>query len=341
MISMPPTDKSIDGKRVLITGAGGFIGSHLMHAFVHLGANVLGIDRDMAQFDKCWKPEGRSAGEPKSSDETHLVEEGCRFPPAIRTLDLSSVDDTVALFEDFRPQYVYHLASAADAQEGFDQVTPSISGGIGLTVNVLEAFRQFPGELFVFADTSKVYGDPGVSYDASLTENPLSSYAIAKSAAWQFCKYHHRLYGSNVVSMRPTIIYGPGQPKNLIAYVIDELLHGRTTIKLLGGEQTRDPLHCDDLIRAYLSMPRHVDEISGRVINVGGGNEISIADLVHKIADLMDTKVEVQIDQSQIRPTDSMRSFCNNDDARRWLDWSPEIDLETGLLALIEANTES
>ena len=336
MISLPQTDKSIDGKRILVTGAAGFIGSHLVESLQQSGANVLGVDRCCAQ-----RTSELANSEAVSANPLRDAQSGARFPVAVQTLDLSVSADVFSVFEDFRPEYVYHLAFTPDGPEDFQQVMRTIDGGISITVNLLEAFRQYPGRLFVFGDSSKVYGDPGVSYRESLPVDPLSSYAIAKNTAWEFCKYHHRLYGSQVVSIRPTIVYGPGQPKNLIAYVIDELLHGRTKIKLLGGRQTRDPLHCDDLIRAYFALPGRAKQVANRVVNVGGSNEISVVDLVRMIAELMAVDVQVEIDDSQLRPTDSSRSFCNNEDAARLLDWRPEIDLESGLRQIIAASTEA
>lgn len=306
---------AFNGKRVLVTGAGGFLGSHLVDALVNCGADVLGVDRSAESMS------------PKTMVAT-------------RAFDLGDPIETLQTFDEFRPEYVYHLAAPPDAQEDFQQVRKSISGSICVTVNLLEAFRQYPGDLFVYGDSSKVYGDPGVAYDETLREDPLSSYAICKSSAWQFCKYHRRLYGTNVVSMRPTIVYGPGQPSNVIAYVIDEILRGHTVIKLMGGKQTRDPLHCADLMRAYLAVPGRCDRISGRVFSLGGGQEIAIDALVRKIAKLMQAEIEIETDPSQIRPTDSMRSFCLNTDAKRWLGWSPQIDLDTGLRELIASRTE-
>jgi len=315
MISLGTTDEHFSGKRVLVTGSSGFIGSHLVSALVQRGADVLGVDR-----------------QPASSTTD--------CPSTLLTVDLSSLEETVSVFADFQPDYVYHLASAPDAQEEFQQVARSINGGLVLTVNLLEAFRQHPGDLFVFGDSSKVYGDPGVAYREALVEDPLSSYAIAKSAAWQFCKYHQRLYGTNVVSIRPTLVYGSGQPRNLISYVLETILKGKTEIKLMGGKQTRDPLHCSDLVSAYLALPRHRGRIAGRVINLGGGREIAIIDLVQQIAGLMETDLRIETDDSQVRPTDSARSFCSNEDALELIGWQPEVNLESGLSDLIAQQAE-
>ena len=311
MISICQRENELNGKRVLVTGANGFIGSHLVESLVHAGADVLGVDRE------------------------HKLESKNDCSAPLQLLDLANVQETVAVFEDFRPQYVYHLASAADGAEDFAQVRRSIDGGIVLTVNLLEAFRLFPGDLFVFGDSSKVYGDPGVAYRESLPEAPLSSYAIAKSAAWQFCKYHRRIYGTNVVSVRPTLVYGPGQPKNLIAYVVDAIMTGHSEIRLMGGQQTRDPLYCGDLLNAYMALPEFADRVSGRIINLGGGREISVFELVQLIVRLLDSDIRIQVDPSNLRPTESMRSFCSNDDAFRLLGWKPEVDLESGLKDVI------
>jgi len=307
-----PCLKAIHGRRVLVTGAYGFIGSNLVSSLVEAGANVLGLDRDGAAVPN-------------------------DFPAPVQATDLAELSELRSVFDDFRPQYVYHLASAPDGPENYDQVMRSLNGGLLLTVNLLEAFRQYPGELFVFADSSKVYGDPGVGYRESLPEDPRSSYAIAKSAAWQFCRYHYRLYGTKVVSIRPTVVYGPGQPRNLISYVVEQALEGARSLRLMGGRQTRDPLYLSDLMDAYLSLPRHKDRVTDRVINLGGGHEISIADLAQRIVSLLDGEMSVEIDESQARPTDSTRSFSDNSEAAELLDWQPRVSLDDGLMRTIDA----
>lgn len=305
-------DPAIRGQRVLVTGAYGFIGSNLVSALVQAGADVLGLD-----LDRVAPPDD--------------------YPAPVRVTDLADLSEVVSVVADFRPRYVYHLAAAPDGTESYDQIMRSLNGGLLLTVNLLEAFRQHPGELFVFADSSKVYGDPGVGYRESLPEDPRSSYAIAKSAAWQFCRYHHRLYGTNVVSIRPTVVYGPGQPRNLISFVIEQVLAGVPTVRLMGGQQTRDPLYLDDLVEAYLRLPRYRERITDRIINLGGGHEISIADLARKIARLMDSELAVEVDQTQARPTDSARSFSDNSEAADLLDWHPRVRLDDGLGRTIAA----
>lgn len=307
-------DSSLKGKRVLVTGGDGFIGSRLVERLAAERAEVLAVDQV------------------------------CRRLPLVATsgwqfeqLDLGEPDAVANCVRHFRPQLVYHLASAPDRQEDFGQVLRSVDSNLRLTIHVLEAFRLHPGELFVFADSAKVYGNSGVPHEAARELNPLSSYAIGKCASWQYCQYYQRLYGLNVVALRPTLTYGPGQPRNLMTVVVESVLEQQAVLPLAGGHQTRDPLYVDDAVSAYLAAGQRGAQLSGRAINVGGGREISVVDLVTLMIHLMGGQTVPQADPSQIRPTETLRSYCNNTDAEKWLGWQPRVDLETGLQRTIES----
>jgi UDP-glucose 4-epimerase len=303
------TEAVLAGARVLVTGGNGFIGSHLIRRLVQEGAEVVALDvaaRRQTETDLPWRL-------------TFLE------------VNLGDAEAVAEVVEAFAPQILFHLASTSDARECFEQVKASVHGNLLLTVNVLEAFRRREGGLFIYGDSSKVYGNSDVPYSQSLSPNPLSSYAIAKSAGWDFCRYYARLYGISTVSVRPTLIYGPGQPFNLVSYVIGCVLANKELIRLDGGSQTRDLLYIDDAVSAYLAVARHGHRLGGNVINIGGGCEWSVADLARKIIRLMDSNVQVQADMARMRPTEMRRSYCDNTEAEQMLGWRPLTDLETGL----------
>jgi dTDP-glucose 4,6-dehydratase len=296
-------------KRIVVTGAGGFLGFHLSDYLLHAGALVGGLART----------KGRMQELERSRNFSFLA------------CDLEDAEDTTKKIQTFCPEILFHLAAQPDAKEELSQYHATIKANILATVNALEAFRVCGGELFIYGDSSKVYGNIEVPIREALPVKPLSSYAIAKVAGWEFCKLYARLYGFATVSVRPTLIYGPRQGTNLISYVIDAALDGQDTLRLDGGTQTRDPLYIHDAIHAFAAIIPKGRELNGRIISISGGFEITVADLAQLIVKIMGSNMRVDTDLTRMRATETMRSCCDIHEAFETIGWQPQISLEQGL----------
>ncbi|HTY24968.1 MAG TPA: GDP-mannose 4,6-dehydratase, partial [Desulfomonilaceae bacterium] len=123
---------------------------------------------------------------------------------------------------------------------------------------------------------------------------------------------------------------------NLIGRVIDAVLDGQPVLKLDGGSQTRDPLYIHDAVRAYAAIAEKGRELSGRIINISGGFEITVADLALLIVELMGSKMRVETDLTRMRPTETMRSYCENQEAFEAIGWKPQVSLREGLKETVE-----
>jgi nucleoside-diphosphate-sugar epimerase len=313
---MHPQMSTIDlaGTRALVTGAGGFLGSHLVERLTDLGASVMGISRTRGNLDLL------------PADISAFV-----------SCDLRDHEAVTRVCRAFRPDVVFHLASQRDASEGYSQAHACVEGNLLATLNVLDAGCGSGASAFIYGDSCKVYGDGEVPFRESLPIKPLSSYAATKAAGWQYCLLYARLYGTSVVSIRPTIIYGPRQPFNLITLVAECVMAGREEIRLDGGSQTRDPLYIDDAIEAFTLSGVSAAQIAGRVINIGGGHEITIADLTREILRTLGCNLPVICDDSRRRLTETQRSYCDNAESRQLLGWSPRTDLSEGLRRTVES----
>ncbi len=309
------TDKLLSEQRVIITGGSGFIGSRLALRLADDGATVLAVDRLTGKHDE--------------------ISAESKFDRAI--LDLSDLASVIDCIQSFCPDTIIHLACAPDAAEDSNQLRKSIDGNLRLTVNVLDAFREFGAGLFILGDSSKVYGNSIVPYHSGLVPDPISSYAIGKCAAWNYCRYFERLYGMKVVSVRPSLIYGPDQAFNIMTHAMTCVLRSDPVIRLSGGHQTRDPLFIDDALDAYVAVVSNGCRLSGKIVNIGGGHEITIFDLVERIVRLMDGNSRVEADPSSLRATEILRSYCDNAEAFDWLGWRPAVDLDTGLRRMIDS----
>jgi UDP-glucose 4-epimerase len=309
-----PHISAVAGKRILITGVSGFLGFHLAEHFIREGAIVGGLSRTKGRMHQ-------------TVGSGNFV-----FLPC----DLEDSTDSIGKIRDFNPQILFHFAAQPDCREGIQQCHATIKGNILATVNALEGFRHCGGELFVYGDSCKVYGEAGVPYEENLPVKPLSSYAIAKAAGWEYCKLYDRLYSLASVSVRPTLVYGPGQGFNVITYVIDAVLEGQQTLNLDGGTQTRDPLYIQDAVRAFEAIAQKGRTLKGRIINISGGCEIAVSDLAQFVVTLMGSSMRVLTDFTQMRLTETMRSYCKNIEAFEALGWKPHVSLSEGLTNTVE-----
>jgi len=122
-----------------------------------------------------------------------------------------------------------------------------------------------------------------------------------------------------------------------MTYAMTSVLRSDPVIRLSGGHQTRDPLFIDDALDAYIAVASNGCRLSGKVVNIGGGHEITIVDLVKRIVRLMSGESRVEADPSSLRPTEILRSYCDNAEAFDWLGWRPAVDLDTGLMKTIDS----
>ncbi len=310
---MKNRETALQGIRVIVTGAGGFIGAALARRLAETGAVVLGLVR---------------------SDLPELSGNYARF----MRCDLSDLEEVRKVFLEFSPEVVYHLASNADAADSFVQIRASVFCNLLLTLNVLEAFAHCPDRrLLVYGDSTKVYGDCAPPYRKGLPLTPLCSYAIAKASGWEYCKLFQLVHDLPSVSIRPTITYGPGQKLNLVSFVIDSILKGEKEIVRSGGDQTRDLLFVDDCVEAFiLAGAQAPQKMGGQVINIGGGNERSVFEIAKFIATLFESDIPIVSRYSLRRPTEISRCYCDNKEPFELLGWKPSVSLKEGLMMTIK-----
>jgi nucleoside-diphosphate-sugar epimerase len=307
------------GRRIAVTGASGFIGSKLVDRLCLEGARVAALARTRGMLASSSSPAGFD----------------------FFTCDVRDPAQIRRALHAFEPEIVYHFATHPDGRESAEQARAAIETNVAGTLHTLEAFRAAKGSLFLYGDSCKVYGNSPVPHRESSPLDPTSSYATSKAAGWHLSRLHARLYGFAAVSLRPTLIYGPTQARNVISFAIERMLEGDRILRLDGGNQTRDPLFVDDAIDAFVAAARRGRALNGRVVALGGGREITVLELVRTIARLFDREVEVIACAKEARPTEMWRSFCDNREAASMLGWKPKIDLESGLSLCIQASIVS
>lgn len=310
MILSPRKNTNVlTGKRALVTGASGFIGSHLVERLVQDQVIVAAVARTKGKLQLL-----------------NLQDSYFFFP-----CDLLQAREIEEVVKRFAPQIIFHFAASSDAGESASQALRCVNNNVVATLNLLEAFHLCGGELFVYGDSIKVYGDSCVPYREAMPMRPISSYGISKAAGWELCNLYRRVHGVPTVSVRPTMMHGPRQSYNLVNFVVDCVVQKRPELVLQGGAQTRDLLFIEDAIEALLLVSEAGTKLSGRVINIGGGEERSVADLTRMMLDIMGSNQRIVLSPESMRPTDMRRSFCDNAEAAEILGWYPKFPLAKAL----------
>ncbi len=297
-----------NGTRVLVTGASGFIGRRLGAKLLEMGARVAALDR------------------------APLLPLFAKHPRALLLqADLEEGEQALSELETFQPEVIFHLAARPDGPEVENHAAGCINVNLRGTVNLLEMACRRAVSAFVFADSAKAYGNSPVPHREDSPTDPCSSYAASKLAAWNYCRMFSRLHGLKVVALRSTMIYGPGQGKNLFSFLAKCLAEGVQEIPLDGGMQTRDPVYIDDAVNAYLRLAESANRLSGRAIPISGGCERSVQDLAELFVRVAGYSAAIRCRKEEMRPTEMVRSYCDNLDAWEALRWCPEMSLNEGL----------
>ncbi|MCC7484478.1 MAG: SDR family NAD(P)-dependent oxidoreductase [Burkholderiales bacterium] len=296
--------------QILVTGADGFIGSHLVEHLVRAGRAVRALVYYNAFDTRGWLD--HVAAPVRDAVEVHAGD--IRDPNDVRRA-LRGCDAVLHLAALIGIPYSYHAADS--------YVDTNIRG----TLNVLQAARELGVARVVQTSTSEVYG---TAQSVPITEehrlNAQSPYAATKVAADQLALAFHASFGTPVVVLRPFNTFGPRQSaRAVIPTVITQIAAGSRRVRLGSLAPTRDFCYVADTVRAFAAALER-EEAVGEVINVATGSEISIGGTARVIAEIMNAQVEFEADPARVRPAASeVERLCGaSDKARRLLGWVPQ-----------------
>ncbi len=310
------------GRRALVTGAGGFIGSHLTEELVRRGARVTALAKYNA--NSSW---GNLELLPAEIQGELRVELGdIRDPFMMRHL-VEGQD------------VVFHLAALIGIP--FSYVAPHsyVETNIAGTLNLLEACRLFDCRM-IQTSTSETYGS--ARYTPMDEQHPLqgqSPYSASKIGADKMAESYYLSFRTRVSTLRPFNTFGPRQSaRAIIPTIISQIAAGQQQIRLGSLTPVRDLLYVKDTAAAFLAMAER-EETVGQVVHVGTGRGITMGDLAQLIAELMGAEVAFETDEARVRPENSevLQLVCNPGRARRMLGWEPQYTLEQGLQEAIAA----
>lgn len=314
---------SIRGKRAFITGADGFIGSHLVEELVKGGATV----RAMV-FYNSWNERGWLRELPRS-----VLKEVEIFVGDVR--DVECIKKGVSHVE-----YVFHLASLIAIPYSYQAPRSYVETNIGGAMNVLQACRESEClTRLVHLSTSEVYGS---AQQLPISEShPLvgqSPYSASKIGADKLAESFHLSFGLPVVTARPFNTFGPRQTaRAVIPTIASQLLSGRLDIELGALNPTRDFTFVKDTVRALLALGCCSDA-EGKAVNIGTGFEWSIRETVELLCELVGIKANIKLDHSRLRPEKSEvnRLLADTSLIKELTSWRSEVTFREGLLETLE-----
>lgn len=310
------------GRRVLVTGAGGFIGSHLTEELARRGAKV----RALVRYN--------SRGSWGFLEET---------PPELsRRVEVRRGDiaDPHFVLELARSQdIVFHLAAMIAIPYSYQAPGDFVSANITGTLNILEACRRSGARRLLVTSTSEVYGT--ALYTPIDENHPLqgqSPYSASKIGADHLAESYYRSFGLPLVILRPFNTFGPRQSaRAVIPTIICQLLEDPPRLRLGSLGPVRDFNFVDDTVAGFLAAAASPKAV-GQVVNLGSGRGVSVKTAAETLMRLTGRRAELQVERRRLRPAKSEvhKLLCDNRKARRLLGWKPQVALEEGLVRTVE-----
>ena len=308
---------NLKNKKVFVTGAGGFIGSHLCSRLVKEGAQVTAMLHYNSRSD--WS-------------NLEFLE-----PELLKSINIVKGNIEDSSFMDSQTkgsEIVFHLAALIGIPYSYTAPLSYVKTNIQGTVNVLEAVRKNDIPLVVNTSTSETYGT--ALYTPIDELHPMqgqSPYSASKISADKLSESYYNSFKTPVITIRPFNTYGPRQSSRaVIPTIISQLL---TKNKLTLGDLTpqRDFTYVDDTVNGFIQAAIYSENI-GEVINLGYGKTVSIGEISKLIMNIMGLDKEIVSDNKRIRPKDSevMNLISDNSKAKELIKWEPKIDLKTGLI---------
>ena len=304
---------NIKEKRIIVTGAAGFIGSNLSDSLLERGAEVIGIDN---LFN----------GKMENLDEAFKYD-NFKFHKG----DIRDLNFLLDIFKDI--DIVYHLAAFTSVPQSVKMPENCNDVNVNGILNILNAARRMDVEKIIYASSSSVYGDtPTLPKKEDMRRLPISPYGVAKLACEAYMQVYHKVYGLKTSSLRYFNVFGPRQKDStysgVIAIWLGNIIRNEDLTIFGDGTNSRDFTYIMDVIQANVLAANK--DLAGEIFNIGAGSPINLTNLAELMLKLTN-KENLNINYGEPRPGDIIHSYADISKAKRVLKFKPEYNQELGL----------
>ena len=310
---IPKRTMNFEGKKILVTGAAGFIGSHLVSDLLDLGAELIGLDNlyngKMENLEDISKNKNFEFIKGDIRDFNLLLD-------IVKDIDI-----------------IYHEAAFTSVPQSIKMPQSCNDVNVNGTLNLLNVARKRDVSRLIFASSSSVYGDtPTLPKKENMPRIPISPYGVTKLTCEAYMKTFSHVYGLNTISLRYFNVFGPRQKDSpysgVIAIWLGRILKNKELIIFGNGEHSRDFTYIKDVVQANLLAAE--TKISGEVLNIGAGSPIKLVDLA-KLMLSITNKQELKVVFSDPRPGDILHSYADISKAKNLINFEPVFTQEEGL----------
>lgn len=303
---------------VLITGGAGFIGSTLADTLLKENCKVICVDN----FCDYYSPELK-----RKNIANALLNSNYKLYEA----DIENLEELEKIFSENKIDIIVHLAARAGVRPSIEKPVEYMQTNVMGTVNILELMKKYGVKKMCMASSSSVYGNckaEKFSEDLNV-RRPISPYAASKSACEQICYTYHHLYDLNIVMLRYFTVFGPRQRPDLAINKFVNLIRNNQPINMYGdGTSIRDYTYIDDIVSGTISSMKY-DKTGYEIFNLGGGNPISLVDMISTIENILGKKAI--INKMPMQPGDVDRTVCDISKSMKLLNYKPETSFYDGV----------
>src|SRR3989338_8354140 len=307
---------------ILVTGAAGFIGSHVCEALVKEEKQVIGIDNFNDYYD------------PHAKEKNIEAVKGSKYFSLYRE-DIKNTDSLKKIFKDNKIEKIIHLAARVGVRPSISMPDTYIKDNIHGTLNILEFAKENGIKNFVFGSSSSVYGgNKKIPFSENDKVNDqISPYGFTKRSCELLCNTYHNLYGTNITCLRFFTVYGPRGRPDMAIYKFTKMINEGKEIEVYGDRTSRRDYTCiSDIVRGILLA---LEKNNGfDIINLGDNNPIMLKDVISLIENNLGKKAKIKLVEKQ--QGDMEVTYADISKAKKLLGWSPEIDFKQGIKIFTE-----
>jgi UDP-glucose 4-epimerase len=305
-------------RKILITGAAGFIGQHLLNNLINEEFDIHCIVRNL---------------------DSKLINK--KFDSVLYyDVDLNNKENLNRIVKNISPDYVVHLAGRKSRSNELKQINSILENNINGTLNLFESLLGIVNlKRVTVLGTIEEYGFADTPFKENNFENPVSIYGVSKLSITKLSKIFFNEYHLPITILRPSLVYGPKQGTEMFISSIINTLTKQQLFAMTKGEQYRDFIFIEDLVEG-IKKTFLFDDLSGLVINIASGKSYKLSEIANKIASLLNAENLLQIGAIEYRNLEIMNYTVDISLAAQKLKWQPRISIDTGLALTINSYDE-